>query len=195
MSRKSRTFSKAATLLFFLAGVSCNNPQRTAFEYMPNMADSQAVKAQEEIMRLPPEGTYPLGYKPYPYGKEEGELAGAELENPLKQTAVVFETGEKTYNTTCIVCHGPTGKGDGLIVPKFPMPPSLHSEKVKGWSDGRIYHVITRGQNLMSSYASQIKPETRWAVIHYIRALQRSVAPTEADVEALKKALKEGKYP
>lgn len=190
MSRKLKIYTETALALFFLAGVSCNNPERTAFEFMPNMVDSQAVKAQEEVMRLPPEGTYPRGFKPYPYGKEEGELASTELENPLKRSKNFLKLGQKKYNTYCIVCHGPTGKGNGTIVPKFPMPPSLNSDKVREWSDGRLFHVITRGQNLMPSYAIQVTPEERWAIVHYVRALQRSVHPTAEDVEAFKKAVK-----
>jgi mono/diheme cytochrome c family protein len=81
---------------------------------------------------------------------------------------------------TCVVCHGPEGDGQGYIVPIYPMPPSLHSLKVRNWPDGRIFHVITRGQNLMPSYATQILPEDRWAVIHYVRALERSHLPVDS---------------
>jgi len=52
----------------------------------------------------------------------------------------------------------------------------LHSEKLQKWPDGRIYHIVTSGQNLMPSYAPQIDSEDRWALIHYIRQLQRSEA-------------------
>jgi mono/diheme cytochrome c family protein len=86
--------------------------------------------------------------------------------------------------TYCVVCHGPKGDGQGYIVPKFPMPPSLYSPKVTNWPDGRIYHVITHGQNLMPSYASQILPEDRWAVIHYVRALERAANPLPQDLAA-----------
>jgi mono/diheme cytochrome c family protein len=64
------------------------------------------------------------------------------------------------------------------------MPPSLLSEKVRAWPDSRIFHIITRGQNLMPSYASQILPEDRWAAVHYVRALQRAAHPTAADLAA-----------
>jgi mono/diheme cytochrome c family protein len=62
------------------------------------------------------------------------------------------------------------------------MPPSLLSQKVSQWPDGRIYHLITRGQNLMPSYASQILPEDRWAVIQYVRALERAANPLPQDL-------------
>jgi mono/diheme cytochrome c family protein len=65
----------------------------------------------------------------------------------------------------------------------------LQSEKIQNWPDGRIFHVITAGQNVMPSYSTQVAQEDRWAIIHYIRALQRAKHPSEAD---LKTAEKEG---
>lgn len=170
--------------------LSCSNPERPERVFMPNMVDSPAVKAQETVMKTPPEGTLPMGYDRYPYQKEEGDRAGEELANPLKSKKAVLALGQKKYDTSCIVCHGPTGKGNGTIVPKFPMPPSLHSDKVREWSDGRIFHVITKGQNLMPSYATQITPEERWAIVYYVRVLQRAVHPTQEDREAFKKVTK-----
>ena len=75
--------------------------------------------------------------------------------------------------------------GDGSIVPKFPRPPSLQSDKVRQWADGRIFHTITIGQNLMPSYATQISAGDRWAIIHYVRALQRAKHPTAEDLKVL----------
>ena len=89
-----------------------------------------------------------------------------------------MERGQKIFNTYCIVCHGPRGDGAGFVVPPFPRPPSLFSDKIVGLTDGRIFHVITKGQNnIMPSYASQIAPEDRWAVI-----LIRSRPPTGRSV-------------
>ena len=149
---------------------------------MPNMAYGPRVAAQAEdplrpgqsVMREPVPGTVPVGYTPYRYAQADTLQAQQDLVNPLPRTAAVLARGKKVYENTCIVCHGPQGDGQGFIVPLFPMPPSLHSDKVRGWPDSRIFHVITRGQNLMPSYASQILPEDRWAVIDFVRALQRS---------------------
>jgi mono/diheme cytochrome c family protein len=66
------------------------------------------------------------------------------------------------------------------------MPPVLFSDKVVNWTDGRLYHTITMGQGLMPSYATQILPEQRWAIVHYVRALQRAARPTAADLAAAK---------
>ncbi len=183
-------------MIMLVAGLflsACNNPQKTTFEFMDDMANSPAVKPQEEPMRVPPAGTVPQGYTPYPYAKDQGDLAGEKLNNPLSLNKKNLARGQKIYNTFCIVCHGPVAKGNGFIVPKFPMPPSLHSDKVRAWSDGRIFHVVTMGQNLMPSYASQIAEKDRWAAILYLRALQRSVNPTPDDVDVFTKMVKEGK--
>lgn len=164
----------------------CSHQKREpAIEYMPNMAYGPRVAAQAEdplrpgqpVMRNPVPGTVPRGYTPYRYAAGDSLEAARDLVNPLPRTAAVLARGRKVYMNTCVVCHGPEGDGQGYIVPIFPMPPSLHSAKVRGWPDGRIFHVITRGQNLMPSYATQILPEDRWAVIHYVRALERSHLP------------------
>ncbi len=191
-SKTYRAFGKAAFLFSLVMLSACTDRSKPTWEYMPNMTDSFAVKAQKQPMRTPPPGTVPVNFDAYKYSQDQGDLAGAELTNPLAPEAPVFARGEKQFNTYCIVCHGPKGQGDGFIIPKFPRPPALDSDKVRNWTDGRIYHVISTGQNLMSSYASQIKPYDRWAIIHYIRALQRASRPTAQDVEAMKKALKEG---
>ncbi len=190
-------FNKILTLTALLSVLAaCGGAgEKPNFEYMPNMTNSPAVKAYEEAARLPVEGTISKSYKSYPYTKEEGDKAGAELLNPLSRTKEIFAKGQVSYNTYCIVCHGAKGEGDGTIVPKFPRPPSLLSEKVRTWSDARIYHVLVKGQNLMPSYATQIPEEDRWAIIHYLRALQRATKPTNEDIDLVKKMLKEGQVP
>jgi len=173
-----------------LSGCSNDKPER---EFMPDMYESTSFKAQKEDIlskdgaaaRVPPAGTIPRGFEPYHYAANEGDKAGAELKNPLMHTKTNVERGQKIFNTYCIVCHGPKGDGAGFVVPPFVRPPSLFSDKVDGWSDGRIFHVITRGQNQMPSYASQIAVEDRWAAILYVRALQRAAHPTPEDLKEM----------
>lgn len=165
---------------------------KPAYEYFPHMMDTPAIKAQRQdedgvAGRVPVPGTIPQGFEPYPYKGMDAATAGPNLHNPLKRNKATLLRGQKVFNTYCIVCHGPRGEGNGLIVPKFPMPPSLQSEKIRNWGDGNIFHVISNGQNLMGSYATQIAPQDRWAVIHYVRVLQRSLNPTEEDLKELKR--------
>jgi len=161
-------------------------------EYMPNMAYGPRVAAQHEdplnpgrsVNRNPVPGTVPRGFTPYRLAQEDTVAAMRELSNPLPRTADVLGRGQRVFLNTCVVCHGELGDGQGYIVPIYPMPPSLLSEKVRAWPDSRIFHIISRGQNLMPSYASQILPEDRWAAVHYVRALQRAAHPTPADLGA-----------
>jgi mono/diheme cytochrome c family protein len=185
----ARSVALAAGLLLASA-TGCSTKHQPTFEYMPDMAYGPRVSAQHEdplrpgqpVMREPVEGTVPRDFAPYRYSAAESLLAQVELTNPLPRTADVLGRGQRVYMTYCVVCHGEKGDGQGYIVPKFPMPPSLFSDKVRGWPDGRVFHVITRGQNLMPSYASQILPEDRWAVIHYVRVLERAARPEPQDV-------------
>ena len=133
-------------------------------------------------MRTPVEGTVARGFIPYPY-KDQPELAAKNLVNPLLPSKENLAKGEKKYNTYCSPCHGYHAEGDSRLRGRFPNPPSLHSQKVREWSDGRIYHVIMEGQNVMPSYASQMTEDERWATILYIRALQRSLNAKETDLK------------
>lgn len=176
----------AALAVLAMTMLACDRT-KTTWEYMPDMSNSPAVKAYEPDARSPGNrtpvaGTVPRGYEPYLFPTDP-EAAGTHLRNPLPRTAAILAKGQKTFNTHCAVCHGSRGLGDGSIVPKFPKPPSLIAAKVTDWSDGRIFHVITRGQNLMPAYASQIDPEERWAAVHYLRVLQRAGHPQPEDVQ------------
>lgn len=184
----SRGLLALGAALLLVAGCT-RQKDSTAIEYMPDMAYGPRVAAQHEdplrpgqsVNRPPVPGTVPRSYTPYRYAQADSLQAQAELVNPLPRTAAVMARGQRVYANTCIVCHGPEGDGQGSIVPLYPMPPTLHSAKVREWPDGRIFHVISRGQNLMPSYATQIVPEDRWAVVHFVRALQRSHQPLASD--------------
>lgn len=137
--------------------------------------DDNLFMADGKTLREPPKGTIPRGYKPYHYEKipADAESAGRELKNPFLRTAEHLARGEELYKTFCMVCHGPTGGGDGPVAGKFPPPQAFQTDYMKNLSEGRIYHTITHGSYLMGSYASQILPEDRWKLVHYVRTLQR----------------------
>jgi mono/diheme cytochrome c family protein len=99
-------------------------------------------------------------------------------EFPLPVTKQMLDRGEQRYNVFCIVCHGPTGNGDGMIVRRgFPKPPTYNDDRLRNAPVGHFFDVITNGQGRMSSYASQIPVADRWAIVMYIRTLQRSQNP------------------
>lgn len=132
-------------------------------------------------MRMPVEGTVSRDNLPYLF-KDQPEEAGKLLINPLELTEENISLGKKKYNIYCSPCHGYFGEGDSRLRGQFPNPPSIHSEKVRNWSDGRIFHVLTEGQNVMPSYSSQLTNNERWATILYLRVLQRSFNAKESDL-------------
>lgn len=143
--------------------------------------ESSAMFGDGFGMRQPVEGTVARNQMPYPYSGHP-ELA-VNIVNPLAPSKETFESGKKKFNIYCSPCHGYMAKGDSRLNGQFPNPPSLHSEKVTNWKDGQIFHVITEGQNSMPSYAKQILPEKRWAIVYYIRALQRAMNAKESDIK------------
>lgn len=163
--------------------------KETNVELVQDMMDQPALKAQDYepsnpskgSSRLPPEGTVPVGYTPYKYAGNPAEAA-AKLKNPYagNTTAAVLELGRKKFETYCALCHGYTGAGDGPVAPKMALkPPPLTSEKVMGLADGGIFHIITDGQGVMASHAQQLVNENdRWAIVNYVRSLQKLAKST-----------------
>lgn len=177
--------------------VGCNGKtEKTRLQYMPHMTNTPILKAQRGYegngngtsLLEPPEGTVPRGYTPYHCQDTSAEEAETKMQNPLVFNRANVQRGKQVFNTYCYVCHGYQGNSDGPVVPPYPIPKSLHSEDMRRWKDGHLFHVITCGQGIMRSYRSQISAEDRWAVIHYVRVLQRSQNPTDADVRAFEEA-------
>ncbi len=133
-------------------------------------------------MRVPVEGTVARGHMPYEF-KGMKDSAVKNIPNPLVFSKENIEKGMSKYDTFCSPCHGYYGKGDSRLNGQFPNPPTLHSDKVRNWTDANIYHVIVNGQNAMPSYAKQLTEDERWSIIHYIRVLQRSQNAKDSDVE------------
>jgi len=143
---------------------------------------SSTLFADGKGMRPPVPGTVARGFLPYAYAGKPEE-AGKYLANPLPATAATLERGRTQFMTFCSPCHGNFGHGDSHLRGQFPNPPTLLSDKVRNWPDGSVYHVITEGQNIMPSYAGQVRRDDRWAIVHYIRALQRAHFAKESDLK------------
>jgi mono/diheme cytochrome c family protein len=101
---------------------------------------------------------------------------------PFPVTREVIERGQDRFNIYCALCHGKGGDADGMIVQRgFRKPPSFHEQRLKESDASHYFDVITNGFGVMPSYAAQVSPHDRWAIIAYIRALQlsRENVPTQ----------------
>jgi len=102
-------------------------------------------------------------------------------EFPIPVTKELVDRGQERYNIYCIVCHGPLGNGDGMIVRRgFTKPPTYNDDRLRNAPVGHFYDVISNGWGKMNGYAHVIQPADRWAIVAYIRALQVSQNPENA---------------
>jgi len=123
------------------------------------------------------------------YGTQNGTLITYnpvwEKETNPEGKLALLERGQERYQIYCQPCHGLAGYGDGMIVRRgFAVPPSYHIQRLINAPDGHFFDVMTNGYGAMYSYASRVSPRDRWAIVAYIRALQRAGHATGASIPA-----------
>ncbi len=102
---------------------------------------------------------------------------------PIEVNAQVMERGRQRFNITCAMCHGATAAGDGITKQHgLTTVVTLQDDRIRKMADGEIFNTITNGKNTMMAYGPNIMVADRWAIICYLRALQRSQNTTAADV-------------
>jgi mono/diheme cytochrome c family protein len=82
--------------------------------------------------------------------------------------------GKAKYDIFCTVCHGAAGDGNGVTKPYGVLAASYHDDRLRSVEDGYIFDVIQNGKGLMLPLNDRISPEESWAIVLYVRALQRS---------------------
>lgn len=183
----------------FVGLTSCNDPNRTGWEFAPNMYNSRAdeplsqwrenaVNPHGMNMRLPVKGTIARrNYKTsflqddstvindlmiYSIDKDDVETAARDLVNPIPWSDEAEEEGKVLYERYCQHCHGAGGAGDGKVGAVYKGVPNYSADAYKNLNDGHIFHVITHGKGRMWPHAAQLTPEERWKVVHYVHRLQ-----------------------
>ncbi|MBU6239597.1 MAG: DUF3341 domain-containing protein [Planctomycetes bacterium] len=109
---------------------------------------------------------------------------------PIEADEEHMKLGKAKYEIYCSACHGYSGFGDGLVATRaqalqqdtWTAPTSLHAGRVQIQPVGQIFHTITNGQGKMAPYATALTPKERWAVVLYVKALQRSRNASIEDV-------------
>lgn len=182
---------------------SCKRgPNDPGLEFMPDMYRSPSYEVYSAnpnfsdsiTLQKPADGSIPRNYTffSYPSSNEGYEAAGRDVKNPLPLTPENLAEGERLYGIFCTHCHGEGGNGDGNLVAigKFPPPPSYSTGNssrggaMKDLNDGKIYHTITYGINLMGAHASQINPEERWKIVMFVHKLQGQLGDAAAATDS-----------
>jgi mono/diheme cytochrome c family protein len=175
----------AFSSVFALAGCArgCTS-SRPPIHLNPSMDDQPKVTAQTASdffyngvsMREPIPGTVPIGGLQEDTAFFAGKGADGQFvaKNPVAVDDTVVERGRQRYVIYCQPCHDPRGDGKGILFQRGNVPTaSLYQEKVLNYPDGQIYDVITNGTGLMAGYRWPIPPADRWAIVAYVRELQR----------------------
>jgi cytochrome c553 len=111
--------------------------------------------------------------------------SGFVSELPIELSYDLLLRGQERYDIFCSMCHGYTGRGDGMVVSRgYPQPTSFHEQRLLDAPVGYYVNAMTNGFGRMYSYASRIPPEDRWAIAAYVKALQLSQNATIDDVPA-----------
>ncbi|MEM8866692.1 MAG: cytochrome c [Verrucomicrobiota bacterium] len=123
-----------------------------------------------------------LGDTAYTFGKKiDGSFVA---KAPTEATNEFLQMGQQKYEIFCSVCHGSAGDGNGVTKPYGILATSYHDDRLRGETDGYLFDVITNGKGLMLGLKDRLSPEERWAVVLYVRALQRSQNAAAADLPA-----------
>jgi mono/diheme cytochrome c family protein len=178
------------------AGFRGTLSRRPPLEVFPDMKRQPKLRPQKPSAlfedrrdsRLSVLGTIPLGTlledNPVATGRVPGTTNFVET-NPLPVTAELLALGRERYTIYCAPCHNPVGDGNGIIT-KYGLlkAGNYHEPRLVRAPDGELFNTITAGKNQMASYASQVSITNRWAIIAYIRALERARLGRLEDVPA-----------
>jgi mono/diheme cytochrome c family protein len=187
-----------------IAGFRGDKTRRPPIELFPDMDRQPKLRPQAHnnlfpdqlASRLPVEGTVPRGKPVVLDGKEiypfednplnTGRVPGTTnfVETiPLPVTEQLLARGQQRYTINCAPCHGAVGDGKG-ITSKYNMiaMANFHDARLVKMPDGEIFNAITYGKNLMGAYGPNVTAADRWAIVAYVRALERSRLASMDDV-------------
>jgi hypothetical protein len=172
-------------MVAILVGCQGMPSEKPAIHPNPNMDWQEKFEAQEpnpffednRSDRLPVSGTVSRGGLQIDKAKFEGltDNGNYVAKIPVELSREFVLRGKERYDIFCSMCHGGTGIGNGIVIGYgYVPPPSFYEDRIVDMPDGELYSAIYNGVRSMPSYRHQIPVEDRWAIVAYIRALQRS---------------------
>lgn len=198
----------AATIPFAMAAYARESKMRhTRIHIIPDMDSQQKFKAQRENLffadkradRPQIEGTIAVGELRDDEHFYDGKVNGAFARTFPQQIAMDEKTmarGKQRFGIYCTPCHGQVGEGDGMVNARaaalqegtWTPPSNITDERLRYMPVGELFNTVTHGIRNMPAYGPQIPTEDRWAIILYVRALQRSRAATMKDLSGEERA-------
>ncbi|HEU4370881.1 MAG TPA: cytochrome c [Methylomirabilota bacterium] len=160
-------------VLLIVGGVVALMGAAITVRFIDNMSQTARV--------LPGERTFPMPRGVVPRGaslivpKEQREIA-MRTPNPVKATESSVSLGRQHYQTFCVPCHGPEGKGGitGPVATKFIPPPDLtNAELQRQRTDGYWHSYIVAGGAVMPAYGEAMSAHEAWHVVNFLRSLAR----------------------
>jgi mono/diheme cytochrome c family protein len=184
--------SSAITLSGCARGCTSSRPP---IHLNPSMDDQPKVLPQTASdffyngsgMREPVPGTIPIGGLHEDVVFYTGKTPDGQFVPtiPVPVDDAVRERGHQRYTIYCQPCHDARGDGKGILFQRANVPTaSFHQEKILKYTDGQIFDVITNGAGLMPGYRWPIPARDRWAIIAYVRELERQRLASGSSVPA-----------
>ncbi|HEU0033052.1 MAG TPA: quinol:electron acceptor oxidoreductase subunit ActD [Kofleriaceae bacterium] len=114
----------------------------------------------------------------------------------LEINEALLRRGKERFEIYCTPCHGFDGRGEGTVPKRVaqyggawqarnlveaPNDKGVGGVVVK-MPNGQLFNTISNGFNTMMGYAAQIPHADRWAIVLYVRSLQRASNATLEDV-------------
>ena len=184
--RLARAVAPWIALLAVVCTTGCERVMRNMYDQPKLKTNATSPLFDDgEASRPPPPGSVPASIgesAANASGRRGGAtvsaLDAADLAATLPPVvdATMLARGRDRYGIYCVPCHSAVGDGDGMVVRRgFPAPPSYAIARLREAPDRHFFDVITRGYGVMYPYADRIDATDRWAVVAYVRHLQRDV--------------------
>lgn len=195
--RANAMFADGRAMRPVLTDVTARNDLEVRNEILIDGSGAHFMDGRSEPLKLDDE----LTYQRVTEGTEPHDGKPAYVKQfPIKVTADTMERGRQRFNIYCAACHGQGGYGDGMVARRaaeiqaangdaagWVAPKNYHTDDMRAQPIGQIFNTITNGARTMPSYAKQISIQDRWAIVAYVKALQRSQNAKAEDVPETEK--------